>query len=57
MALPRNFQSFSEFERDYIRTSNRLGMSLEDLMEDTAFDAELEFDQDLSEIMEDSDKY
>ncbi len=57
MALPRNFQSFSEFERDYIRTSNRLGMSLEDLMEDTAFDTEIELDHELTEVMEDSDKY
>lgn len=57
MALPRNFQSFSDFERDYLRTSNRLGMTLEDLVDDPAFDAELEFEHDLVEIMEENDKY
>jgi hypothetical protein len=46
MPLPRNFQSFAEFEREIIRPSNRIGLSLEDIVEDTSFDAELELERD-----------
>jgi hypothetical protein len=46
MSLPNNFQTFAEFEREIIRSGSRLGLSLEDIVEDTAFDAEVEADDD-----------
>ena len=46
MSLPKNFQNFAEFERDYIRGNFRLGLSVEDLVEDDAFDAEIEIATD-----------
>ena len=46
MPLPKNFQTFAEFEREILRGSNRIGFSLEDIVEDTSFDAELDFDRD-----------
>jgi hypothetical protein len=53
MALPRNFQTFAEFEREILRPNNRIGLSLEDIVEDTSFDAELDIDQDPFELMAD----
>jgi hypothetical protein len=53
MALPRNFQTFAEFEREILRPSNRIGLSLEDIVEDTSFDAEIEVDQDPFALMND----
>ncbi len=46
MALPKAFQSYAEFEREILRGSNRVGLSLEDIVEDDAFDAEIEVDSD-----------
>lgn len=56
MSLPRTFQSFAEFEREYLRSANRVGLSLEDLVEDAAFDEEIEVDDDPFESMRD-DRY
>jgi hypothetical protein len=53
MSLPKNFQTFAEFEREIIRGSSRLGLSLEDIVEDTSFDAEIEVDDDPFESMRD----
>lgn len=53
MPLPKNFQTFAEFEREIIRGSSRLGLSLEDIVEDTSFDAEIEVDDDPFEAMRD----
>jgi hypothetical protein len=52
-ALPKNFQTFAEFEREIIRSNSRIGLSLEELVEDTSFDAELELDDDPFEAMRD----
>ena len=46
MSLPRSFQTFAEFDRDYLRETTRIGMSIEDLVEETAFDADLDFGTD-----------
>jgi hypothetical protein len=46
MSLPKNFQNFAEFEREILRGSNRIGLSLEDIVEDDAFDAEIEVESD-----------
>jgi hypothetical protein len=43
MPLPRSFRTFAEFDRDYLRETTRLGLTVEDLVEEPAFDAELEF--------------
>lgn len=57
MPLPRNFQSFAEFEREILRGSNRIGFSLEDIVEDTSFDAELDFESDAFDGADDDDDY
>jgi len=46
MPLPKAFQNFAEFEREILRGSNRIGLSLEDIVEDDAFDAEIEVESD-----------
>jgi hypothetical protein len=53
VSLPKNFQSFAEFEREIIRGSSRMGLSLEEMVEDTSFDAEIEIDDDPFESMRD----
>lgn len=46
MSLPKAFSTFAEFEREIIRPANRIGLTLEEMVEDNSFDAEVEFDQD-----------
>ncbi len=46
MSLPTSFQNFAEFEREIVRASYRLNVSLEDMVEDTSFEAEIEVDAD-----------
>jgi len=45
MTLPKTFRNFAEFERDYLRPG-RVGFSLEDIVEEAEFDAELDFEKD-----------
>lgn len=44
MPLPRAFTTFAEFERDYLRGNSRMGLSVEDMIDDSAFEAEVEID-------------
>ncbi len=53
MSLPKTFQTYAEFEREIIRGSHRIGLSFEEIVEDSAFDAELELDDDPFEAMRD----
>lgn len=53
MPLPRSFQTFAEFDRDFLRETTRLGQSVEDLVEETAFDADLDFGADADDDDED----
>ena len=46
MSLPKAFSTFAEFQREIIRPANRIGLTLEEMVEDNSFDAEIEFDQD-----------
>ncbi len=46
MPLPKTFQNFAEFEREILRGSNRLGLSLEEIVDDDSFDAEIEVESD-----------
>jgi hypothetical protein len=55
MSLPSNFRNFAEFEREIIRGGTRIGLSLEEIVEDTSFDAEIEVDDDPFEAMRDDD--
>jgi len=42
---PSFYRSFEEFEREELRPGNRIGFSLDDLIEESVFDSELELDQ------------
>ncbi len=42
MPLPKTFQTFAEFERDYLRGGTRLGLTLEEIVDDDVFEAEIE---------------
>lgn len=55
MSLPKSFKNFAEFEREVLYTERRIGLTLEEMVEDNAFDAETEFDSDdpFSEMAED----
>ena len=58
MPVPRSFNSFAEFEREILRPANRMGLTLEDMVEDASFDAEIELDKDPFEVEdEDEDDY
>ena len=58
MPLPRTFSTFADFERDVLRPANRIGLTLEDMVEDPSFDAELDFDRDpFDQEEEDDDEY
>lgn len=56
MSLPKAFSTFAEFEREIIRPSHRIGLSLEDMVEDSAFDADVDFENDpFAEMAQDKD--
>jgi hypothetical protein len=57
MSLPKGFTTFAEFEREIIRPCNRVGLSLEEMVEDPVFEAELDFDADPFEQMAAADDY
>lgn len=57
MPLPKTFNTFAEFEREILRPANRIGLSLEDMVEDSAFDAEVEFDDPFAEMKDKDDEY
>ncbi|KYF78733.1 MULTISPECIES: hypothetical protein [unclassified Sorangium] len=52
MPLPRSYQNFAEFEREMLRPS-RVGFSLEDIVEESSFDAELDFEKDPFDVSDD----
>ncbi len=39
MPVPENYRSMAEFEREELRPSFKVGFSLEDLMQETAFES------------------
>jgi len=54
MSFPKSFTSFAEFEREIIHPEHRIGLSLEEMVEDNAFDVEVESDDDpFSEMSKD----
>lgn len=56
MSLPKGFTTFAEFEREVIRPAHRIGLSLEEMVEDSAFDAEVDFENDpFAEMAQDKD--
>ena len=55
MSLPKSFNTFAEFEGEILRPANRIGLSLEDMVEDSSFDAEIDFDADPFSEMKDED--
>jgi len=46
MPLPKSFSTFAEFEREILHPQNRLGLTIEDIVEDDPFEAEVETDDD-----------
>lgn len=54
MTLPKTFRNFAEFEREYLRPGT-VGLSLEEMVEDVAFDAELDFEKDPFDGSDDDD--
>ena len=38
MAVPKNYRSIEEFEREELRPQYKVGFSLDDLIQETAFD-------------------
>jgi hypothetical protein len=55
MVPPRSYKTFAEFEREYLRPAFRVGQSIEDLIDDSPFEAEFDFDRDPFEDEEDED--
>jgi hypothetical protein len=42
----RAYRSFAEFEREYIRPHKKVGITVEEIVEDSPFEAEFDFDRD-----------
>ncbi len=61
MGVPKSYRSMEEFEREAIRPDMKCGFSLDDLMQDTAFEgSDLLFDDTVDEYdpdAEDDDDY
>jgi len=61
MSVPKSYSSMQEFEREAIRPDLKYGFSLDDLMQDTTFQAsDLLFDDTVDEYdpdQEDDDDY
>ncbi|MBS2017144.1 MAG: transcriptional regulator [Deltaproteobacteria bacterium] len=61
MGVPKSYRSMAEFERETIRPEMKCGFSLDDLMQDTAFEgSDLLFDDTVDEYdpdAEDDDDY
>ena len=56
MAVPKSYRSMEEFERETIRPDMKCGFSLDDLMQDTAFESsDLLFDDTVDEYAEPDD--
>ena len=55
MPLPKSFRSFADFERDVLRPHQRLGLTVEEMVEDPVFDAEIELEGDLFDRVDDDD--
>jgi hypothetical protein len=52
---PRFFKTFAEFEREYLRPARRVGQTFEEMVEDSPFEAEFDFDRDPYEDPDDDD--
>jgi hypothetical protein len=58
MALPKNYRSMEEFEREVLRPNFKIGFSLEDLMQETIFEgSDMLFDDQVDELDPDNDEY
>jgi hypothetical protein len=56
MAVPKNYRSIEEFEREELRPQYRVGFSLEDLMQETVFEgSDMLFDDQVDELDPDED--
>ncbi len=56
MGVPKSYRSMEEFERETIRPDMKYGFSLDDLMQDTAFEgSDLLFDDTVDEYDPDQD--
>jgi hypothetical protein len=56
MALPKNYRSMEEFEREVLRPNFKIGFSLEDLMQETIFEgSDMLFDDQVDELDPDND--
>ena len=56
MGVPKSYRSMEEFEREAIRPDMKCGFSLDDLMQDTAFEgSDLLFDDTVDEYDPDAE--
>ena len=51
MACPKSYRTIEDFEREELRPQNRVGFSLEDLMQETVFHgSDMLFDDQYDEL-------
>jgi hypothetical protein len=51
MAVPKNYRSMEEFQREELKPQFRVGFSLEDLMQETIFEgSDMLFDDQVDEL-------
>lgn len=57
MSLPRSYRTIEEFEREELRPQNKVGFSLDDLMQETMLhESDLLFDDQHDEYEPDEDE-
>lgn len=56
MSLPKSYRSIEEFEREEIKSSNKIGFDFDDLMQETMMrESDLLFDDQRDEYAEEDD--
>jgi len=54
----RSYRSFAEFERECIRPHRKVGITVEEMVEDSPFEREFDIDRDpFEDPQEDEDEY
>lgn len=57
MAVPKNYRTIEEFQREELRPQNKAGFSLDDLMQETMLhESDLLFDDQVDEYDVDDDE-
>ena len=55
--MARHYRNYAEFTREYIRPATRVGLTVEEMIEDSPFEREFDVDKDPFEEKEEEEEY